>query len=90
MAHDREAAGAMAGMLETYGALATSPGWWDGYKRRWQHGDYVLCWHQGDLIRGHVMRVEEGIDHDTYYVRRHLVGGGSEIVEVRDTGMLIY
>ncbi len=90
MAHEKEAAGAIAGMRETYGGPPTSPGWWDGYKRRWNEGEYVLCYYQGDLVRGHVMRVLQGVEHDTYHVRRHLKGGGTEVVEVRDTAMLIY
>jgi len=90
MAHDREAAAAIAGMRETYGGPPTSPGWWDGYKRKWKEGEYVLCYHQGDLVRGHVMRVIEGVEHDLYHVRRHLIGGGTEVVEVLDTAMLIY
>lgn len=89
MAHETEAAGAIAGMQETYGT-PTSPGWWDGYKRRWNVGDWVLCYVQGEICRGHVMQVNEGEEHDTYYVRRHVVGGGTEVVEVRDVAMLIY
>ncbi len=88
--HDREAAAAVAGMHEIYGGPPTSPGWWDGFKRTWSVDDYVLFYHQGELARGHVMAAEYGEERDTYHVRRHVAGGGTEVVEVRDVAMLIY
>jgi len=88
--HDREAAAAVAGMHEIYGAPPTSPGWWDGYRRRWEEDQPVLFYHRGQLARGHIMRAEYGEQRDTYFVRRHMTGGGTEIVEVQDKAMLIY
>lgn len=85
--HCREAAAACAAVGEFYG---TSPGTWDGERRRWDENAPVLFWHQGELSRGHVMRAEYGIERDVYFVRRHLVGGGTEIVEVLDRAMLVY
>ena len=86
--HDREGDAAAAAVGEFYGK--TSPGWWDGYRRTWAIDDYVLFYHQGELARGHVMAAEYGEERDTYHVRRHVAGGGTEVVEVRDVAMLIY
>ena len=86
-AHMNEAAAAVAAMQESYG---TSPGHWDGQRRRWAENEPVLFYLNGELARGHVMRAEYGAERDTYFVRRHLVGGGSEVVEVRDRAMLVY
>jgi len=86
--HDREAAAAVAGMQEIYGF--TNPGRWDGYRRRWDEDQPVLFYHQGQVTRGHVMRAEYGEERDTYYVRKHIEGGGTEVVEVLDRAMLIY
>jgi hypothetical protein len=52
--------------------------------------DPVLFYHQGQVSRGCVMRCDYGVERDTYLVRRHVVGGGTEIVEVRDRAMLVY
>ena len=86
--HDREGDAAAAAVGEFYGK--TSPGWWDGYRRRWQEDQPVLFYHRGQLARGHIMRAEYGEERDTYHVRRHVAGGGTEVVEVRDVAMLIY
>ena len=85
--HCAEAAAACAAVGEFYG---TSSGNWDGDRRRWSEGDPVLFYHQGQVSRGCVMRCDYGVERDTYLVRRHVVGGGSEIVEVRDRAMLVY
>ena len=50
----------------------------------------MLFYHQGQVSRGCVMRCDYGVERDTYLVRRHVVGGGTEIVEVRDRAMLVY
>lgn len=86
-AHMNEAAAAAVAMQETYG---TSQGHWDGSRRRWSESDPVLFYFEGNICRGHVMRAEYGAEQDTYYIRRHLVGGGTEVVEVRDRAMLVY
>jgi len=86
--HYAEAAAACAAVGEFYGSA--SPGSWDGNRRRWQEGDPVLFYHQGQVSRGCVMRCDYGVERDTYLVRRHVVGGGTEIVEVRDLAMLVY
>ena len=85
--HDAEAAAACAAVGEFYGP---SPGNWDGHRRRWSEGDPVLFYCQGQVSRGCVMRCDYADERDTYLVRRHLVGGGTEIVEVRDRAMLVY
>jgi hypothetical protein len=85
--HCAEAAAACAAVGEFYGA---SSGNWDGDRRRWSEGDPVLFYHQGQVSRGCVMRCDYAEERDTYLVRRHLVGGGTEIVEVRDRAMLVY
>ena len=86
-AHAKEAAGAVAGIMEAYG---TAAGNWDGHRRRWQVDDYVLFWLDGYLSRGHVMEVVEGVEHDRYLIRTHVEGGGSKVVEVRDMALLPY
>jgi len=88
-AHANEAAAAVAGMNKTYGG-GTAAGTWDGHRRRWSVGDNVLFYHDGYVCRGHVMAVYEGVERDRYAVRRHVVGGGSEVVEVIDRAMLVY
>jgi hypothetical protein len=85
--HYAEAAAACAAVGEFYGA---SPGNWDGNRRRWEENDPVLFYHQGQVSRGCVMRCDYAEERDTYLVRRHVVGGGTEIVEVRDRAMLVY
>ena len=85
--HDSEAAAACAAVGEFYGS---SPGNWDGHRRRWSEGDPVLFYYQGQVSRGCVMQCDYGVERDTYLVRRHLVGGGTEVVEVRDRAMLVY
>jgi len=85
--HYAEAAAACAAVGSFYG---TSPGVWDGHRRRWEENDPVLFYHQGHVSRGHVMRAEYGVERDTYFVRRHVEGGGTEIVEVLDRAMLVY
>ena len=86
--HFAEAAAACAAVGEFYGSA--SPGNWDGHRRRWEENDPVLFYHQGQVTRGCVMRCDYGVERDTYLVRRHVVGGGTEIVEVRDRAMLVY
>jgi len=86
--HYAEAAAACAAVGEFYGAA--SPGNWDGHRRRWHENDPVLFYHQGQVARGCVMRCDYAEERDTYLVRRHVVGGGTEIVEVRDRAMLVY
>jgi len=86
--HYAEAAAACAAVGEFYGSA--SSGNWDGHRRRWQEGDPVLFYHQGQVSRGCVMRCDYAEERDTYLVRRHVVGGGTEIVEVRDRAMLVY
>ena len=85
--HDAEAAAACAAVGEFYG---TSPGNWDGNRRRWGEGDPVLFYCHGQVSRGFVLRCDYGVERDTYLVRRHLVGGGTEMVAVRDRAMLVY
>ena len=85
--HDAEAAAACAAVGEFYGS---SPGNCDGHRRRLSEGDPVLFYCQGQVSRGCVMRCDYGVERDTYIVRRHLVGGGTEIVEVRYRAMLVY
>ena len=85
--HCAEAAAACAAVGEFYG---TSSGNCDGQRRRWEENDPVLFYHQGQVSRGCVMRCDYGVERDTYLVRRHVVGGGTEIVEVRDRAMLVY
>ena len=85
--HYAEAAAACAAVGEFYG---TSSGNCDGHRRRWEENDPVLFYHQGQVSRGCVMRCDYGVERDTYLVRRHVVGGGTEIVEVRDRAMLVY
>jgi hypothetical protein len=55
-----------------------------------EENDPVLFYFQGQVSRGCVMRCDYGVERDTYFVRRHVVGGGTEIVEVRDRAMLVY
>ena len=86
--HFAEAAAACAAVGEFYGSA--SSGNWDGQRRRWEENDPVLFYFQGQVSRGCVMRCDYGVERDTYLVRRHLVGGGTEIVEVRDRAMLVY
>jgi hypothetical protein len=85
--HCAEAAAACAAVGEFYGA---SPGNCDGQRRRWEENDPVLFYFQGQVSRGCVMQCDYGVERDTYLVRRHVVGGGTEIVEVRDRAMLVY
>lgn len=75
--HYREAAAAVAGMQETYGP-----------RERRNLDSYVLFWFRGELSRGHVMSVDRGVRGDVYSVRRHVVGGGSEIVEVKEQAIV--
>jgi hypothetical protein len=75
---------------QSVSSTARSPGNWDGHRRRWEENDPVLFYHQGQVSRGCVMRCDYGVERDTYLVRRHVVGGGTEIVEVRDRAMLVY
>jgi len=86
--HYAEAAAACAAVGEFYGSA--SSGNWDGHRRRWNENDPVLFYHQGQVSRGCVMRCDYAEERDTYLVRRHVVGGGTEIVEVRDRAMLVY
>lgn len=86
-AHACEAAVAIAATQATYGVAG---GVWDGHRRRWQEDDYVMFYYEGNLCRGHVMAVEEGVERDTYRIRRHVTGGGSEVVEVMDRALLPY
>ena len=86
--HYAEAAAACAAIGEFYGSA--SPGNCDGQRRRWEENDPVLFYHQGQVSRGCVMQCDYGVERDTYLVRRHVVGGGTEIVEVRDRAMLVY
>ena len=85
--HCAEAAAACAAVGEFYG---TSPGIWDGHRRRWEENDPVLFYHQGQVSRGCGMRCDYGVERDTYLVRRHVAGGGTELVEERDRAMLVY
>jgi len=80
--HDREGDAAAAAVGEFYGK--------DGTRRRWDEDELVLFYHQGQVSHGHVMRAEYGVERDTYFVRKHIEGGGTEIVEVLDRAMLIY
>ena len=75
--HYREAAAAVAGMQETYGPRE---------RRNWSSS--VLFWLKGDLCRGHVMSVDRGVRGDVYSVRRHIVGGGTEVVEVKEKAIV--
>lgn len=86
-AHANEAAAAVVAMQETYG---TSTGRWDGHRRTWESGDYVLFYFRGDLCRGHIMERVEGIEQDMYRIRRHVPGSGSEVVEVIDKAIQVY
>jgi hypothetical protein len=86
--HCAEAAAACAAVGEFYGSA--SPGNCDGQRRRWEENDPVLFYYQGQVSRGCVMQCDYGVERDTYLVRRHVVGGGTEIVEVRDRAMLVY
>lgn len=86
-AHYREADGAVAGMAEIYG-YAT--GTYRENRRRWSVDDYVLFYHRGDLCRGHIIDRVDGIDRDTYRIRRHVPGSGSEVVEVIDKAIHVY
>ena len=86
--HCAEAAAACAAVGEFYGSA--SPGNCDGQRRRWEENDPVLFYFQGQVSRGCVMQCDYGVERDTYLVRRHVVGGGTEIVEVRDRAMLVY
>lgn len=86
-AHANEAAAAVAAMQESYG---TSPGRWDGNRRTWEPGEYVLFYYRGDICRGHVMDREDGIERDTYRIRRHVPGNGSEVVEVIDRAIQVF
>ena len=85
--HANEAAAAVAATGEMYG---TSAGTWDGYKRRWELNDCVMFYHKGELNRGHIMAIEDGVERDTYRIRRHVIGGGTEVVEVFDRAILPY
>ena len=87
-AHEREGMAAVAGMAEVYGG--TSPGYWDGSRRRWSECDTVLFRHQGDTFRGCVIAADYGSQRDSYTVRYHVAGGGSEVVRVLDRDILIY
>jgi len=80
--HDREGDAAAAAVGEFYGK--------NGTRRRWDEDELVLFYHQGQVSHGHVMRAEYGVERDTYFVRKHITGGGTEIVEVLDRAMLIY
>lgn len=86
-AHEREGKAAAAAMVETYGV--TGGTYRDG-RCRWKEDDCVMFWHGGDLCRGHIMEVIEGVKRDTYRIRRHVEGGGSEVVEVNDLALLPY
>jgi len=88
-AHEREGTAAVAAMVETY-VGGTAAGTWDGHRRRWAVGDSVLFYHGGYVCRGHIMARYDGEECDTYAVRRHVEGGGSEVVEVMDRAMLVY
>ena len=87
-AHEREVMAAVAGMADVYGG--TSPGYWDGSRRRWSECDTVLFRHQGDTFRGCVVAADYGSQRDSYTVRYHVAGGGSEVVRVLDRDILIY
>jgi len=80
--HQREGDAAAAAVGEFYGK--------NGTRRRWDEDELVLFYHQGQVSHGHVMRAEYGVERDTYCVRKHITGGGTEIVEVLDRAMLIY
>ena len=86
--HQREGDAAAAAVGEFYGK--NSPGRYDGTRRKWDEDELVLFYHQGQVSHGHVMRAEYGVERDTYFVRKHIEGGGTEIVEVLDRAMLIY
>lgn len=86
-AHAREATATIVAINETYG---TNAGRFDGYRRLWCSGDYVLFYFRGDLCRGHVMERVEGLERDTYRIRRHVPGSGSEVVEVIDRAIQVY
>ena len=86
-AHALEATAAVAAITETYG---TNAGRFDGQRRTWESGDYVLFYFRGDLCRGHIMDRVDGIDRDTYRIRRHVPGSGSEVVEVIDRAIQVY
>ena len=87
-AHEREGMAAVAGMADVYGG--TSPGYWDGSRRRWSECDTVLFRHNGDMCRGCVVAADYGSQRDSYTVRYHVAGGGSEVVRVLDRDILIY
>ena len=87
-AHEREAMAAVAGMADVYGG--TSPGYWDGSRRRWSECDTVLFRNNGDTFRGCVIAADYGSQRDSYTVRYHVAGGGSEVVRVLDRDILIY
>ena len=87
-AHEREGAAAVAGVMELHGGA--SPGYWDGTRRRWSECDAVLFRHNGDTFRGFVVAADYGSQRDSYTVRYHVAGGGSEVVRVLDRDILIY
>lgn len=85
-AHYREGAAAVAAMSQRQ----TSPGIWDGERRRWREGDYVMFAHDGEFCSGTIMSVARGAEQDEYIIRRHVLGGGTEMVSVLDRAMLVY
>ena len=88
-AHGNEAAGAIAGMRETYGTATATGEWRDG-RHRWNLDDYVRFRFDGVLRDGHIVASHQCVDHDTYVIRSHTVGGGSEVFEVSDTAIMLY
>lgn len=91
-AHEREYAGAVAGMQETYGPRFSQS------RGRLRNGRVVSTWAVGDYIR---WRDDEGREHQgyvlevliehgegTYHVKEHRVGGGQEHWSV-DGGQIV-
>ena len=79
-AHAREAAGAIAGMLETYGPKfsPSKPVIRDGrVVDTWSAGDYVsFTTDDGQRRQGYVIEVLDDARYGTYHVKSHRVGGG--------------
>ena len=87
-AHELEGMAAVAGMADVYGG--TSPGYWDGNRRRWRECDVVIFGHDGATHRGCIIAANYHSQRDSYTIRFHVAGGGSEVVEVLDRDIFIY
>ena len=86
-AHAREGNAAVAGMRDIYGVYAGEI--IDGV-RRWKEDDYILFKLHGKLCCGFILVAEYGIEQDRYLVRQHIEGGGTTVVSVIGTDVLIY